>query len=160
MKGLQSRVEGGFTMVELVTVMSLIGVMAFFALPKLTQVMALQSAGYKDQAMATIDYARKIAVAQRRHVCVSIAASTITVTIDRGLPVSHVNGTCSSTLALPSGSNVVTAPRNVTLSPVVLIDFDAEGRPVTGAPVTITMTDANVSQTSSFAVEAESGYVH
>jgi len=159
-KGLQSRVEGGFTLVELVTVMSLIGIMAFFALPKLTQVMALQSSGYKDQVMATIDYARKIAVAQRRHVCVSIAASTVTVTSDRGLPSSHVNGTCASTLLLPSGSNVITAPNNVTLSPVVLIDFDAEGRPVTGAPATITMTDASVSQSSTFTVEAESGYVH
>jgi len=159
-KGLQSRVEGGFTLVELVTVMSLIGIMAFFALPKLTQVMALQSSGYKDQVMATIDYARKIAVAQRRHVCVSIAASTVTVTSDRGLPVSHVNGTCASTLLLPSGSNVITAPKNVTLSPVVLLDFDAEGRPVMGAPATITMTDASVSQSSTFTVEAESGYVH
>lgn len=160
MKGLQSRVEGGFTMVELVTVMSLIGIMAFFALPKLTQVMSLKSSGYKDQVMATIDYARKIAVAQRRHVCVSIAASTVTVTSDRGLPVNHTNGTCASSLLLPSGSNVITAPSNVTLSPAVLLDFDAEGRPVMGAPATITMTDASVSQSSTFTVEAESGYVH
>lgn len=160
MKGLQSRVEGGFTLVELVTVMSLIGIMAFFALPKLTQVMALQSSGYKDQVMATIDYARKIAVAQRRHVCVSIAASTVTVTSDRGLPVNHTNGTCGSTLLLPSGSNVITAPNNVTLSPAVLLDFNAEGRPVMGAPATITMTDASVSQSSTFTVEVESGYVH
>lgn len=160
MKGVQSKVEGGFTMVELVMVMSLIGIMAFFALPKLTQVMSVQSSGFKDQVKATIDYARKIAVAQRRHVCVSIAATSVTVTSDRGLPVNHTNGTCASALPLPSGSNVVTAPARVTLSPVVLLDFDAEGRPVMGAPVTITMTDASVSQVSTLTVEAESGYVH
>lgn len=152
--------ETGFTMVELVTVMSLIGIMAFFALPKLTQVMALQSAGYRDQVKATIDYARKIAVAQRRHVCVVIAATTVTVTSDRGLPVSHTNGNCPTALPLPSGSNVITAPKNVTVSPAVSLDFDAEGRPVTGAPITITLTDASVSQSSTLTVEAESGYVH
>lgn len=152
--------ETGFTMVELVTVMSLIGIMAFFALPKLTQVMALQSAGYRDQVKATIDYARKIAVAQRRHVCVVIAATTVTVTSDRGLPVSHTNGNCPTALPLPSGSNVITAPKNVTVSPAVSLDFDAEGRPVTGAPITITLTDASVGQSSTLTVEAESGYVH
>lgn len=160
MKGLQSRWEAGFTMVELVTVMSLIGIMAFFALPKLTQVMSLQSSGYKDQVMATIDYARKIAVAQRRHVCVSIGATTITVTSDRGLPVNHTNGNCPSTLPLPSGSNVVTAPANVSVSPAVVLDFDAEGRPVMGAPATITLTNSAVSQSSTLTIEAESGYVH
>lgn len=159
-KAWQSRGESGFTLVELVTVMSLIGIMAFFALPKLTQIMSLQSAGFKDQVKATIDYARKIAVAQRRHVCVSIAASTITVTTDRGLPVNHTNGNCPSTLLLPSGSNVITAPTSVTMSPVVSFDFDAEGRPVTGAPATITITNASVSQSSTLTVESESGYVH
>lgn len=160
MKGLQSKVEAGFTLIELVSVMSLIGIMAFFALPKLTQVMSLQSAGFKDQVKSTIDYARKIAVAQRRHVCVTIAASTITVTSDRGLPVNHTNGTCASTLLLPSGLNVVTAPTGVTMSPAVVLDFDAEGRPVTGAPATITLTNASVSQSSTLMVESESGYVH
>lgn len=160
MKAVQSRWEAGFTMVELVTVMSLIGIMAFFALPKLTQVMSLQSSGYKDQVMATIDYARKIAVAQRRHVCVSIASTTITVTSDPGLPVNHTNGNCTSALPLPSGSNVVTAPANVSVSPSVVLDFDAEGRPVMGAPATITLTSSAVSQSSTLTIEAESGYVH
>ena len=160
MASVRSRMGAGFTMVELVTVMSLIGIMAFFALPKLTQVMALQSAGYRDQVKATIDYARKIAVAQRRHVCVTIAATTVTVTSDRGLPVNHTNGNCPTALPLPSGSNVITAPKNVTVSPAVSLDFDAEGRPVTGAPITITLTDASVSQSSTLTVEAESGYVH
>lgn len=147
-------------MIELVTVLSLVGIMAFFAMPKLTQVMSLQSAGFKDQLKATIDYARKIAVAQRRHVCVSIASTTVTVTTDKGLPVNHTNGNCSSTLLLPSGSNVVTTPTNVTMSPTVSLDFDAEGRPVTGAPATITITNSSVSQTSTLTVESESGYVH
>lgn len=147
-------------MIELVTVMTVVGVTAAYALPNVKQMMFLKSAGYIDTVKATIDYARKVAVAQRRHVCVSIAATTITVTSDRGLPASHTNGTCPSTLLLPSGSNIVTAPSAVTASPAVSIDFDAEGRPVTGAPATITLTDSNLSQTSTLTIEAESGYVH
>lgn len=150
----------GFTLVELITVLALVGIMAAVAMPKLSNVMSAQSPGYRDQMMATIDYARKIAVAQRRHVCMSIAASTVTVTSDHGLPVSHTNGTCPSTLTLPSGANVVTAPSNVTASPSASIDFDAQGRPVTGAPATITVTDASSGQTATLTIEAESGYVH
>jgi MSHA pilin protein MshC len=159
-KGLQAKNKAGFTLVELITVMTLIGIMAAVALPKLSNVMSAQSPGYRDQMMATINYARKIAVGQRRHVCVSIAASTVTVTSDHGLPVNHTNGTCPSTLALSSGTNVVTAPSNVTASPAVSLDFDAQGRPVTGAPATITITDTSSSQTSTLTIEAESGYVH
>jgi MSHA pilin protein MshC len=159
-KGLQATRQGGFTMVELVTVIGLVGIMSFVALPKLTQVFSMKSLGYRDQVKATIEYARKIAVAQRRHICVSIASGTVTVTADYGLPVNHTNGTCANSLPLPSGTNVVTAPTNVTASPTVSIDFDAEGRPVTGAPATVTMTDSTSGQTAALTVEAESGYVH
>lgn len=147
-------------MVELVIVMVITGIMAFVALPRLMQAMSLQSTGYRDQVTAAIQYARKVAVAQRRHICVSIASTTVTVTADQGLPASHTNGNCPSSLPLPSGSNVITAPISVTASPAVTLDFDAEGRPVTGAPATITITDATASQTSTLTIEAESGYVH
>jgi MSHA pilin protein MshC len=158
--GWHSNKERGFTMVELITVMVLVGIMSFVALPNLTKAFTLKAPGYRDQIVATIEYARKIAVAQRRHVCVTIAASTVTVTSDQGLPVNHTNGTCASALTLPSGSNVITAPSSVIASPATSIDFDAEGRPVTGAPATITMTDSSVSSTAALTVEAESGYVH
>ena len=160
MKGVRASKTDGFTMIELVTVMSIVGIMAAYALPSLRQMMFLKTAGYSDVVKATIDYARKLAVAQRRHTCVSIAASTITVTVDRGLPASHTNGTCPSTLLLPSGSNVVTAPSTVTVSPAVSLDFDAEGRPVTGAPATITLTDSGQGQIAVLTIESESGYVH
>jgi MSHA pilin protein MshC len=147
-------------MIELLTVVTIIGVTAAYAVPSLKQMAFLKSAGYNDTVKATIDYARKIAVAQRRHVCVNVAATSVTVTIDRGLPSSHTNGTCPSTLLLPSGVNSITAPGAVTVSPTVSIDFDAEGRPVTGAPATITLTDSSAGQTSTLTIESESGYVH
>ena len=160
MKGVRTSKVDGFTMIELVTVMTIVGITAAYAVPNLRQMSFLKSAGYTDTIKATIDYARKLSVAQRRHVCVSIASSTVTVTIDRGLPASHTNGTCPSTLLLPSGSNVVTAPSTVTVSPAVSLDFDAEGRPVTGAPATITLTDSREGQIAVLTIESESGYVH
>jgi MSHA pilin protein MshC len=158
--GFQAKKNTGFTLVELLMVMVLVGIMASVALPNLSNVMATQSPGYRDQMMATINYARKIAVSQRRYVCVSIASTSITLTSDAGLPVNHTSGTCPKALALPSGGNVITAPKNVTASPAVSIEFDAQGRPVTGAPATITITDASTGQTPALIVEAESGYVH
>jgi MSHA pilin protein MshC len=159
-KGFQAKKNTGFTLVELIMVMVLVGIMAAVALPKMSNVMSTQSPGYRDQMMASINYARKIAVSQRRHVCVSITSTAVTLTADPALPVNHTNGNCPNSLALPLGGNVVTAPKNVTASPAVAIDFDAQGRPVTGAPATITITDASTSQTPTLTIEAESGYVH
>ncbi len=67
-------------------------------------------------------------------------------------------GAARSIATLPATASA--APTSVTMSPVVSFDFDAEGRPVTGAPATITITNASVSQSSTLTVEAESGYVH
>ncbi|SMB24360.1 General secretion pathway protein H [Sterolibacterium denitrificans] len=150
--------QSGFTLIELIVVMIIIGVMGYVALPRFSSMMGFADIGYRDQVAAAIDYARKIAVAQRRHTCVIIAAGSVTVKIDTGLPSNHVTGNCPTALALPAGSSVISAPSGMSVSPAVNIDFDAEGRPVSGAPATLTFTGAGGA--SSLTIEAESGYVH
>lgn len=160
MEEMRPRWQRGFTLVELISVMIIIAIMAYVAVPRFSLMTGFKDVGYRDQVMAAIEYARKIAVAQRRHTCVAIAASSVTLTSDHGLPSAHTTGVCASTLPLPAASNVINAPANVTANTTVSLDFDAEGRPVSGAPVTITITDASSGSSSPFTIEAESGYVH
>ena len=152
--------HAGFTLIELVTVMVLIGIVAIVAIPRFSLMTGFKDVGYRDQAMAAVEYARKIAVAQRRHTCVAIATNSVTLTSDHGLPLNHASGVCPSPLLLPSGSNTITAPNNVTATTTASIDFDAEGRPAAGAPATLSISDSSSGSTSSLTIDAESGYVH
>lgn len=154
----QRAAQRGFTLIELIVVLLILSVMAVVAIPRFSSMMGFADVGYRDQVVAAIDYARKIAVAQRRHTCVVIAASSVTVNIDRGLPQNHVLNVCPAALILPSGSNVINAPSGMTQT-TKNIDFNAQGQPVSGAPATITFTSAG-GETSTITMEADSGYVH
>lgn len=150
--------QGGFTMIELVVIMMMIGILAIAAVPRMTLMTGYKDMGHRDQLQATIDYARKTAVARRRHTCLTIAGNTATLTGDLTTPDVHVAGTCSaSPLLLPSGTNTLNPPSGVTVTNA-MIQFDNEGRPEAG--VTLTVTDTSSGTTSSLTVETDTGYVH
>lgn len=155
----------GFTMIELITVLLLVGIMAFVALPRVDLLRGFDEIGYRDQVRATIEYARKSAVAQRRHVRITTAGNGMTVDISSLDPdtVAAWPTVFARALALPgSAGNAVTPPSGGTLvasvSPLV---FDPLGRPLnatTGAALAAAATftvSGNV-----ITVEAETGHVH
>lgn len=161
------RRHAGFTLVELIVVMVLIGIMAVVALPKFSG-MAFRDVAYKDKVKATIEYARKAAIARRRYTCVAIAADgSVTLTAELVEPQNHA-GNCATpypALALAASStNTYTAPTSVTVSsaPTALpltFMFDAQGISNSTTTQTLTVTDGDGS-TSSLVIEARSGYVH
>lgn len=65
----------GFTLVELIMVMLLLGVLAAFAAPKIFNVDDFNARGFHDETLGFLRYAQKAAVAQRRTVCVTFTAS-------------------------------------------------------------------------------------
>jgi MSHA pilin protein MshC len=148
--------QRGFTLVELIMVMIIVGILAAVAAPRFFNTNVFQSRGFADQVQATLRYAQKEAIAQHRNVCVAMTASKISLTIANA---SGAAIPCGPTLAFPAGGNSITAPSGVTLSssplpPPVSFNFDALG--TTPVAQTITVSGA----TNNIVVEAETGYVH
>jgi MSHA pilin protein MshC len=155
----------GFSMIELITVMIVIGILGVTVMPRFAQVLVFYEAGYRDKVKATLEYARKSAVAQRRYSCVSLVGNDLLLTIDQGIPESYAVGTCPATaLALPAddgdcnpaAANRVCARPGVTLAgPLTPLTFSPLGAPSAAAVYTVT---GGAVQT--ITVEAETGHVH
>ena len=153
----------GFSMVELITVLVIIGIMGVAVMPRFGQVTAFYETGYRDKVKATLEYARKSAVAQRRYSCVSRVGNDLLVTIDQGVPEAYAGGCPATVLALPaddSDCNPVEANRicpraGVTLAGSAAIVFSPLGAPSAAGVYTVT---GGAVQT--ITVEAETGYVH
>jgi MSHA pilin protein MshC len=147
--------QGGFTMIELIVTLMVIGILAIAVLPRMDLLRGFDEIGFRDQVRAALEYARKSAVAQRRHVCVVMAGGTVTLTVADAVPESGA-GACpyARGLTLPgSNSNAFAAPAGVTVTPDTTLRFDALGRPSAGAVLAVTGSGTIV-------VEAETGYVH
>lgn len=158
----------GFTLVELITVLLVAGILAAIVAPRFFDNNTFQSRGFADQVQATLRYAQKSAIAQRRFVCVAFGTNSVTLTLDTTPHSSaHTSATCpGSDLAGPAGPvspppcaqntySVCSGSSSFTAIPAGF-DFDALGRPSFASNQTITVSNA----TNSIVVEAETGYVH
>lgn len=160
--------QRGFTLVELVMTMIVVGILAVVVLPRFDLLSGFDEIGYRDQVKATLEYARKAAVAQRRYVCVQRTDNNLAVTIDLDIPEGRTSGICprQQPLTLPGSNDTGISPRgSTTLLPTsaTYVVFDALGRPWTSASTTVSTSasftvhgDADYPIT----VEAETGYVH
>ncbi len=159
----QSISLGGFTLVELIVVMILLGLLAVTALPRFFSPQSFSTRGVFEDLTATLRFAHQQAVAQRRLMCVTVNASSFSVTRARAVPPAACDGTALLDPSSGSGyaRNLATlapgvsiAARGATAALPVTISFDALGR--TGA------AGLRVNGDGSFClnVEAETGYVY
>jgi MSHA pilin protein MshC len=140
----------GFTLVELVMVIVILGVLAVVAIPRMSSsdYRALQ---FHDGVVSALRYAQKSAVSHRRMVCVAFTASTVTLTIDD----TKTTAACATALNLPgAGGNVLTSTdaTNAVFAPVpTAFNFQPNG---TGADRTLSIAGQN-----NITVVGATGYV-
>jgi MSHA pilin protein MshC len=172
---MRCRAGRGFTLIELITILLLVGIMSFVALPRVDLLRGFDEIGYRDRVRATIEYARKSAVAQRRHVQVITANNCMGVWAASADPDSGFPGStsgpvlCTTTvtafprsLTLPgAASNIVTPPTGGTLTTAsTTLVFDPLGRPLDSAGAVLTANTTFTVSGTVVTVEAETGHVH
>jgi MSHA pilin protein MshC len=148
----------GFTLIELVVTMIIVGILAVVAMPRLNT-NTFDTTGFYQEAISSVRYAQKEAVAKHRVVCVTLAASSVTVRYAK-----TTGTTCDTELVSPRGASpfTITAKNGVTLSPVTSFLFDPLGRPRTTSNTALAQLTVSITGdgTQSFVIEAETGYVH
>lgn len=156
-------IQRGFTLVEMITVIVIVGILSAIAVPRLFNRDLFDSRGFYDQVISSLRYAQKTAVSQRRIVCVTFPTANRMV-----LRTAAAFGAvaCDTDLLNPAGTYppgqttyTVENLNGVTLAGAVAFNFDALGRPsfAGAAPLTITVSGFTA---SNVCVAAQTGFVY
>ena len=145
------RSVSGFTIAELVAVILIIGILAVAAIPRLIDRQTFDRVGFNDQTLATLRYAQKAAIAQRRTVCATFSTTSLTLTLASAVG----SATCDIPLAGPNGSSTITAQSGISYTAAPTnFSFNAAGQASAGQTLQVS------GQAGTITVERETGYVH
>jgi len=137
--------NAGFTLVELVVVLILLGILSAVALPKFFNLDIYRTRAVYDEVANAVRYAQKLAVASGCDVQVQI--------VNNGYALQQHQNSCSSGGFVNISDHPMTNNTfsNVNLSPTTSFIFDSMGRSSSALTINV--------GSESFAVIAETGYV-
>ena len=151
--------HSGFTMVELIMVLLLLGIAAAIVLPRFGGGQ-VEARGFHDETLALLRYAQKSAIAQRRTVCVAFGANpssvTLTMTAAAGVaacpanPMTGPDGNMPARIVARQGVAYVALP--------VGFQFDGLGQPSAGQVIQV--GSDGVPLGPQITVQAVTGHVH
>ena len=140
--------KAGFTLVELVVVIVIVGIVALIAAPRFFAQSSFSTASFQDTAISAVRYAHKLAQAQRTNVFVVSTGNSVALCYDAGCTVRVRNPTDNAAFVVAAPSGIGTASANFS--------FNSLGQP--SAPQVLSITGDALARR--IVVERETGYVH
>jgi len=152
-----SKAHSGFTLIELIMVLTMVGVLAAVVGPKLFATGTFDARGFHDETLALLRFAHKSAIAQRRPVCVVFGVNTARLAIDSDRNSATGASGCEANLTGPRGDSPGAIAARGTVqyaaTPASVI-IDGLGQPAAGQTLQVS------GATRTITVEATTGYVH
>ena len=152
-----SKAHSGFTLIELIMVLVVVGVLAAVVGPRVFVTGTFDARGFHDETLALLRFAHKSAIAQRRPVCIVFGANNARLTIDSDRNSATGTSGCEANLTGPRGDSPgsITARGTVQYSatPATVV-IDGLGQPAAGQSIQV------VGAARTITIEATTGYVH
>ncbi|MEJ6003522.1 pilus assembly FimT family protein [Paucibacter soli] len=142
------RQEAGFTLIELIVVMVLVGALAVVALPRLIDTNDWRLRAFGDQLLAELPAMQRLALTQRRPIVATITGS--------GISFAYVAGGALGTLDCPAGASPCIAEGG---SRTFTFNAANSGRSVSGSNSSLSITVAYGSYSQAYQLEHETGLV-
>lgn len=140
--------SGGFTLIELVVVIVVLGIISVTAFSRLEGTEPFEAVGFRDELVSAARDAQRYARSSGCQTTFTINANTYTVSTT--VPC----GGASQTVSGPGGAITGSAPAGVTVGNATVV-FDAYGAATSSASITVSAG----SDSAGFSIQAGSGYV-